>query len=113
MPRLEPEQQVNPIREGTHTNRLGVEPTAQSDHVALDDGGRVGRDEGNPAQGGPHEVTVQLMGGPTGNVVDHVHVRYVGRPLIGRSSRVRRPRYGPLSSCVPISRNTTEATNGR
>ena len=104
VPGLEPEQQVNSIREGSHADRLGVETPAQRDHVALDDGGRVGRYEGNPAKGRPHEVTVQLVGCPAGNVVDHVHVRYVGRPLIGRSSRVRRPRCSPVSSCVPESR---------
>ena len=103
MPGLEPEQQVNAIREGSHADGLRVEAAAQRDHVALDDGGRVGRYERNPAQGRPHEVTVQLVGCPAGNVVDHVHVRYVDRPLIGRSSRVRRPPYGPVSSCVPVS----------
>ena len=111
MPGLEPEQQVNAIRERTDTDRLGVEPAAQGDHVTLDDGGRVGRHQGNPAQGGPHEVTVQSVRCPAGNVVDDVHVRYLGRPLIGRSSRVRRPRYGPVSSCFPVSRDTTEALN--
>jgi len=113
MPGLEPEQQVNAIREGSHADRLGVEPAAQRDHVALDDGGRVGRYEGNPAKGGPHEVTVQLVSCPAGNVVDHVHVRYVDRPLIGRSSRFAARRTAPYLPASRYPGNITEALNGR
>lgn len=109
---LEPEKQMNAVRERPHTDRLGVEPPAQGDDVALHYGDRFPGNQWNPAQGGPHEVAVEPVRGPPGNAIHEVHVevhvRKVGRRLIGGSSPVRPPPGSSISSSFIFSR-TTEA----
>lgn len=111
MPGLEPQQQVNPVVERPHADRLGVQPATKRDHVSLDQGGRCSGHQGDPAQCRPHQVTVETVGRPTGNVVDHIHVGYLGHRLIGRSSRVAACQAAPYLPCFPDFRHTTEAVH--
>jgi len=67
--RVQPEHQVNSVREGPDADRLGVEPATEGDDVALDGRYRFPGDQGKPAQSGPHEVAVEAVRSPAGNAV--------------------------------------------